>query len=106
MEEKLNYDPVESSDSEIEQIKVPKISKRKSKVNLIIDTILDDEPVQTPKSRGRPRKQPVKEQDPDKPKRVQSEQQKQNFQKCIAARKHNIELRKQQKAEQAHSILS
>ena len=104
MEEKLNYESVESSDSEIEQIKAPKITKRKAKVNLIIDTKLDDEPVQPPKSRGRPRKQPVKEQDPDKPKRVQSEQQKANFQKCLAARKHNIEMKKQQKAEQVHNI--
>ena len=50
MEEILNYDPVESSDSEIEQIKVLKITKRKSKVNLIIDTKLDDEPAPTPKA--------------------------------------------------------
>ena len=48
MEEQLNYEPVASSDSEIEKIKVPK-------------------------GRGRPRKQLVKEQDPDKPKQVQSE---------------------------------
>lgn len=86
MEEILNYDPVEPSDSEIERIK------------------LDDESTPTLKSRGRPRKQPVKEQDPDKPKRIQSEHQKANFQKCLEARKRNIQMRKQLKAEQAHNI--
>ena len=74
--EELKYDSVEPSDSNIEQKAL--------------------------KSRGRPRKQPVKEKNPDKPKRVQTEQQKANFQKCIEARKHNIEIRKQQKAEQSH----
>ena len=76
MEEKLNYDSVEPSDSNIQQI--------------------------APKSRGRPRKQPVKEKDPNKPKRVQTEQQKQNFIKCLEARKRSIEIKRKQKAEQSH----
>ena len=104
MPEKLDYESVASSDSENEQIQAPKVTKRKAKPNLIIDTKLDDEPVPAPKSRCRPRKQSVKEQDPDKPKRVQTEAQKANFQKCLQARKQNIEMRKQQKAEQAHNI--
>ena len=76
MEDKLNYDSVEPTDSNIEQI--------------------------APKSRGRPRKNPVKQQDPNKPKRVQTEQQKQNFIKCLEARKRNIEIKRKQKAEQSH----
>lgn len=78
MEEKLNYDSVEQSDSNIKQ--------------------------KAPKSRGRPRKKPVKEQDPDKPKRVQTEQQKQNFIKCLEARKRSIEIKRKQKAEQTSGI--
>ena len=74
--EELKYDSVEPSDSNIEQ--------------------------KAPKSRGRPRKQPVKEKDPNKPKRVQTEQQKANFQKCIEARKQSIEIKRKQKAEQSH----
>ena len=76
MEEKLNYESVEPSDSNIEQ--------------------------KAPKSRGRPRNQPVKEKNPDKPKRIQSEAQKQNFIKCLEARKLNIEIKRKQKAEQAN----
>ena len=78
MEDKLNYDSVEPTDSNIEQI--------------------------APKSRGRPRKKPVKEKDPNKPKRIQSEQQKQNFIKCLEARKRSIEIKRKQKAEQSHNI--
>ena len=84
MEEILNNAQVEPSDSEIEPIK------------------LHDKPTPTPKSRGRPRKHPIKEHDPDKPKRVQTDQQKANFQKCLEARQRNIKMRRQQKAEQAH----
>jgi len=104
MPEKLDYESVASSDSENEQIQAPKVTKRKAKPNLIIDTELDDEPVQTPRQRGRPRKQPVKEIDPDevpKPKRVQTAAQKANFQKALDARKQNIAMRNQQKAELA-----
>ena len=79
MPERLDYESVASSDSETEQIQAPKITKRKAKPNLVIDTELDDEPAPVPKGKGRPRKQPVKEQHPDKPKRVQTEQQKQNL---------------------------
>ena len=104
MPERLDYESVASSDSETEQIQAPKITKRKAKPNLVIDTELDDEPAPVPKGKGRPRKQPVKEQHPDKPKRVQTEQQKQNFIACLEARKRNIEMRKKQKAEQAHNI--
>ena len=96
MPESLEYESVASSDSENEQIQAPKITKRKAKPNLVIDTELDDEPVPVPKGKGRPRKQPVKEQDPDevpKPKRVQTAAQKANFQKCLETRKQNIAIR-------------
>ena len=100
----LEYDSVDSTDSENEQIEAPKMTTRKAKANLIIDTELDDEPEPVPKSRGRPRKQPVKEIDPDEPpkaKRVQTAAQKANFEKALEARKQNIALRNQQKADLA-----
>jgi hypothetical protein len=96
MPESLEYESVASSDSENEQIQAPKITKRKAKPNLVLDTELDDEPVPVPKGKGRPRKQPVKEIDPDepvKPKRVQTAAQKANFQKCLETRKQNIAIR-------------
>lgn len=101
----VEYDSVCSSESENEGIQAPKVTKRKAKPDLIIDTELDDdEPAPIPKSRGRPRKTPVKEQDPDeppKPKRVQTEAQKANFQKCLQIRQQKIAMRKQEKAELA-----
>ena len=97
MSKTLEYDSIPSSDSENEEIQAPKITKRKAKPDLIIDTELnDEEPEPTPRQRGRPRKQPVKEIDPDeppKPKRVQTEAQKANFQKALDARKQNIAIR-------------
>jgi hypothetical protein len=104
MPESLEYESVASSDSENEQIQAPKITKRKAKPNLVLDTELDDEPVPVPKGKGRPRKSPVKEINPDeppKPKRVQSAAQKANFQKCLETRKQNIAMRNQQKADLA-----
>lgn len=105
MSKTVEYDSVCSSESENEGIQAPKVTKRKAKPDLILDTNLDDDESQPmPKSRGRPRKTPVKEQDPDeppKPKRVQTEAQKANFQKCLETRKKNIALRNQQKAELA-----
>lgn len=104
MPERLDYESVASSDSENEQIQAPKITKRKAKPNLIIDTELDDEPEPAPKGKGRPRKFPVKEINPDepvKPKRIQSAAQKANFEKCLQTRKQNIALRNQQKADLA-----
>ena len=104
MPERLDYESVASSDSETEQIQAPKITKRKAKPNLVIDTELDDEPAPVPKGKGRPRKSPVKEINPDeppKPKRVQTEAQKANFQKCLETRKQNIAMRNQQKADLA-----
>ena len=56
---------------------------------IITHTALPEEPVD--KSPPKP-----------KAKRVQTEQQKLNFIKCLEARKLNIQMRKQQKAEQAH----
>ena len=95
--------PSSESESECEHIQAPKVTKRRAKPNLIIDTVLDDdEPEPTPRQRGRPRKTLVKDEDPDeppKPKRVQSEAQKENFKKCLEARKQNIAMRNQQKAE-------
>ena len=97
MPKTLEYDSIPSSDSENEEIEAPKITKRKAKPDLIIDTELDDEePEPTPRQRGRPRKQPLKDVDPDeppKPKRVQSAAQKANFQKALDARKKNIAIR-------------
>lgn len=62
------------------------------------------ETIEAPKkAKGRPRKvvEPVAEEDsepaPPKPKRVQSEAQKANFQKALAQRQENIALRKQAK---------
>jgi hypothetical protein len=104
MSKMLEYDSVDSTDSENEEIQAPKVTKRKAKSNLIIDTELNDEPEPVPKSRGRPRKQPVKEIDPDEPpkaKRVQTAAQKANFEKALEARKQNIALRNQQKADLA-----
>ena len=104
MPESLEYESVASSDSENEQIQAPKITKRKAKPNLVLDTELDDEPVPVPKGKGRPRKSPVKEINPDeppKPKRIQTAAQKANFQKCLETRKQNIAMRNQQKADLA-----
>lgn len=107
MSEIVDYDSILSSESESETIQAPKVTKRKPKTELIIDTELsDDEPAPTPRQRGRPRKQPVKEIDPDqppKPKRVQTPAQKANFEKCLQTRKQNIALRNQQKAELAQA---
>ena len=94
MPERLDYESVASSDSETEQIQAPKITKRKAKTNLILDTELDDKPEPVPKGKGRPRKSPVKEIDPDepvKPKRVQTAAQKANFEKALEARKKNCD---------------
>ena len=97
--------PSSESESECEHIQAPKVTKRRAKPNLIIDTVLDDdEPEPTPRQRGRPRKTLVKDEDPDeppKPKRVQSAAQKANFQKCLETRKQNIAMRNQQKVELA-----
>jgi hypothetical protein len=104
------YDSVASSESENDEIEAPKVTKakvtkQKSKPDLIIDTQFDDDEIEpTPRQRGRPRKQPVKKECPDeppKPKRVQTEAQKANFQKCLETRKQKIAMRNQEKAELA-----
>lgn len=62
--------------------------------------IKEEEPVAPKRGKGRPKKvkEPVDEDDyepsPPKPRRKQSEAQKQNFIKALEARKKNIELRK------------
>ena len=94
MSKTLEYDSIPNSDSENEEIQASKITKRKAKQDLIIDTELDDEePEPTPRQRGRPRKQPVKEVNPDEIPKPKREAQKANFQKALDARKQNIAIR-------------
>ena len=99
-------------ESEPETIQAPKsIPSRKAKPQKIkeIKQISDDEdellfdiePPEPPPKRGkgRPRK-PVEEVDPDeipKPKRIQSEKQKENFRKALEARKRNLEARQEER---------
>ena len=101
----------EEYDSEPESIQAPKSrAKPQRKVKEIQPVSDDDEeeilfdiedPPEPPPKRGkgRPRK-PVEEKDPDevpKPKRVQSEKQKENFKKALEARKRNFEARQEER---------
>lgn len=71
---------------EEKSLEVLKVKKSRGRPKaLVIDTALPEEPV---------------DKSPPKPKRVQSEKQKANFQKCLEVRRKNIELKRQQKAEQ------
>lgn len=72
---------------EVKSLEAPKVKKSRGRPKaLVIDTALPEEPV---------------DRSPPKPKRIQSEKQKENFKKCLEARKRSIELKRQQKAEQA-----
>ena len=99
----------EEYDSEPESIQAPKSRQpSKGKVKEIQqisddeeDILFDLDPPEPPPKRGkgRPRK-PVEEKDsdePPKPKRVQSEKQKENFKKALEARKRNFEARQEER---------
>ena len=74
----------------VETLEAPKVKKSRGRPKaLVIDTALPEEPVV---------------ESPHKVKRQQSEKQKENFKKCLEARKASLELKRASKAQQAHSI--
>jgi hypothetical protein len=101
----------EEYDSEPETIQAPKSrstpQRRVKEIKQVSDDDeeeilfdIEDPPEPPPKrGKGRPRK-PVEEVDPDvvpKPKRIQSEKQKENFKKALEARKRNLEARQEER---------
>lgn len=100
-----------------ESLEAPKKAVRKPRAQKLapLDTSIEEESLEecTPvkKGKGRPKKvvEPVAEDEedasPPKPKRIQSDKQRANFQKALAKRQENIALRKAAKeAEQEAKI--
>ena len=88
---------------EVESLEAPKKAVRKPHpldVTFEVDESLDESPPAPKKGKGRPRKvvEPVdtdeEDASPPKPKRVQSDAQRENFKKALAKRQENIALRK------------